>query len=309
MTAPFMADTLGPRGRRITRTVSFVSVVVILGFVVLALNRLSDRGQLDAAKWRPFTQWSVDKYFLTGLLTTVRVAAVAMAGAILIGSVMALARLSRAAVVRWVAWLYIEFFRGLPIFLLVLFCALGLPRYGVHLSLFWYLTLGLTVYNSAVLAEIFRAGILSLDRGQTEAASALGLGYWQSMLLVIIPQAARRMIPAIVSQLVTLLKDTSLGSVIAFEELLRKAQINGEFFGNRLQSLFVAAVLYIIVNFSLSRLARRLEVRQRRRYKAGSIAVTGIEDLAVLQAHTTAAVAASTAPAVPATSAGAGAVS
>jgi len=302
MTAPFVADALGPRGRRLTRIVSIVSVVVILGLVAVALDRLSDRGQLTAAKWKPFTQWSVDKFYLIGLLTTVRVAAVAMGGAILIGSVMALGRLSRTAPVRWLAWLYIEFFRGLPIFLLVLFCALGLPRYGVRLSLFWYLTIGLTVYNSAVLAEIFRAGILSLDRGQSEAASALGLGYWQSMLLVIIPQAARRMIPAIVSQLVTLLKDTSLGSVIAFEELLRRAQINGEFFGNRLQSLFIAAVLYIIVNFSLSRLARRLEVRQRRRYKAGSIAVTGIEDLAVLQAHTTAAeaAAASTVRAAPA---------
>ena len=301
MTAPFVADALGPRGRRITRIVSVVSVVVILGLVALALNRLSDRGQLATAKWKPFTQWSVDKFFLIGLLTTVRVAAVAMAGAILIGSAMALARLSRAAPVRWLAWLYIEFFRGLPIFLLVLFCALGLPRYGVRLSLFWYLTIGLTVYNSAVLAEIFRAGILSLDRGQSGAAYALGLGYWQAMLLVIIPQAARRMIPAIVSQLVTLLKDTSLGSVIAFEELLRRSQINGEFFGNRLQSLFVAAVLYIIVNFSLSRLARRLEVRQRRRYKAGSIAVTGIEDLAVLQANTEAAVTAgSSVPAAPA---------
>jgi glutamate transport system permease protein len=155
----------------------------------------------------------------------------------------------------------------------------------VRLSLFWYLAIGLIVYNGAVLGEIFRAGILSLDRGQSEAAFALGMGYWQAMLLVVIPQAARRMVPAIVSQLVTLLKDTSLGSVIAFEELLRRGRISGEFFQNTLQSYVVVALMYIAVNFTLSRIARRLEVRQRRRYQAGSISVTGIEDLAVLQAQ------------------------
>jgi glutamate transport system permease protein len=171
----------------------------------------------------------------------------------------------------------------------VLFSALGLPRYGVRLSLFWYLALGLIVYNGAVLGEIFRAGILSLDRGQSEAAYALGLGYWQAMLLVVIPQAARRMVPAIVSQLVTLLKDTSLGSVIAFEELLRRGRISGEFYGNTLQTLFVVALMYIVVCFSLSLLARCLEVRQRRRYRASEIAVTGVEDLAVLAAPAAAA--------------------
>jgi glutamate transport system permease protein len=291
MTAPFIGDALGPRGRRTTRIVSAVSAVVLVALVGLALSRLSDKGQLDAAKWRPFTQWSVMKFFLIGLRTTIEVALVSMVGAMAIGAVMALARLSRTRPVRWVAVAYIEFFRGVPLVLLIFFCALGLPRYGVRLSLFWYLVLGLTVYNSAVLAEIFRAGILSLDRGQTEAAYSLGMGYWQSMLLVIVPQAARRMIPAIVSQLVTLLKDTSLGAAIAFEELLRRSRINGEFFQNKLQSLFVAAVLYIVINFALSRLASRLEVRQRRRYKAGAINVAGAGmDLALIGAQAEAAI-------------------
>jgi glutamate transport system permease protein len=291
MTAPFIGDALGPRGRRTTRIVSAVSAVALVAIVGLALSRLSDKGQLDAAKWRPFTQWSVMMFFLIGLRTTIEVALVSMVGAMAIGAVMALARLSRTRPVRWVAVAYIEFFRGVPLVLLIFFCALGLPRYGVRLSLFWYLVLGLTVYNSAVLAEIFRAGILSLDRGQTEAAYSLGMGYWQSMLLVIVPQAARRMIPAIVSQLVTLLKDTSLGAAIAFEELLRRSRINGEFFQNKLQSLFVAAVLYIVINFALSRLASRLEVRQRRRYKAGAINVAGAGmDLALIGAQAEAAI-------------------
>lgn len=286
MTAPFLGDALGPRGRRQTRILTAISGALILGFIVVALTRLSDKGQLDGAKWEPFTQWPVQKFFLEGLKTTVEVSLVSMAGAMVMGTILALARLSQTAVVRWATTLFVEFFRGLPLVLLIFFCALGLPTYGVDLSVFWYVAIGLIVYNGAVLGEIFRAGILSLDRGQTEAAYSLGMGYWQAMLLVIIPQAARRMIPAIVSQLVTLLKDSSLGAAVAFEELLRRGRINGEFFQNPLQSLVVVAVLYIVVNFALSMVARRLEVRQRRRYRAGAIVVPGAGmDLALMGAQ------------------------
>ncbi|HVL27798.1 MAG TPA: amino acid ABC transporter permease [Acidimicrobiales bacterium] len=285
MTAPFVADALGPRGRRLTLIASVISGVLIVAALVVAYNRLSARGQLDASRWDPFTQWPVWRFLLLGLVTTVRVAMIAMAGAILVGALMALARLSRTRPLRWAGAAYVEFFRGVPLVLLVFFSYLGLPRYGVEISAFSALTLALIIYNGAVLGEIFRAGILSLDRGQSEAAYSLGMTYWQSMLLVIIPQAARRMVPAIVSQLVTLLKDTSLGAAIGFEELLRRARITGEFFINPLQALVVAAAIYVVVNFTLSRVARRLELRQRRRYQAGKIAVAGIEDLAVLQAQ------------------------
>ena len=283
MTAPFIGDALGPRGRRITRVISVMSAFVLVGFVVIALGRLSDRGQLDAPRWEPFTTWPVQKFFLEGLRTTVQVALVSMVGAMILGTFLALARLARTGPIRWGTTLFVEFFRGLPLVLLIFFCALGLPAYGVDFSVFWYVAIGLIIYNGAVLGEIFRAGILSLDRGQTEAAYSLGMGYWQAMLLVVIPQAARRMIPAIVSQLVTLLKDSSLGAAVAFEELLRRGRINGEFFQNPLQSLVVVAVLYIVVCFALSMLARRLEVRQRRRYKAGAIVVAGANlDLALM---------------------------
>ncbi len=275
MTAPFLGDALGPKGRRQTRILTVISAAVILGFLFVAFSRLAEKGQLDEAKWEPFTQWPVQKFLLEGLRTTVEVSLVSMVGAMVLGTFLALARLARTGAIRWTTTLFVEFFRGLPLVLLIFFCALGLPAYGVDLSVFWYVAIGLIVYNGCVLGEIFRAGILSLDRGQTEAAYALGMGYWQAMFLVIIPQAARRMIPAIVSQLVTLLKDSSLGAAVAFEEALRRARINGEFFQNPLQSLFVVAVLYIVVNFALSMLARRLEVRQRRRYNSGAIVVAG----------------------------------
>jgi glutamate transport system permease protein len=227
----------------------------------------------------------VVKFLLSGLGITLKVAAVAMVGALAVGASMALARLARAHLVRVVAATYVEFFRSVPLYLLIAFCGFGLPQSGIDIPAFWALVLGLTLYNSAILGEVFRAGILSLDRGQSEAAYSLGLGYWQSMRLVVVPQAVRRMVPAIVSQLVTLLKDTSLGVVILVEELLRRTQIIGEFYDNILPATMVAAAVYIVINYSLSQVARRLEVRQRRRYQAGSIQVSGVEDLAVVGAQ------------------------
>ena len=285
MTAPVLADALGPRGRRQARVASVVAAVVIAGLVAVAVGRLSDRGQLSERLWEPFTEWPVLEFLLGGLGNTLKVAAGAMVGALAVGALMALARLARTRLLRLVAATYVEFFRSVPLYLLIAFCGFGLPRSGIGISVFWALVLALTLYNSAILAEVFRAGILSLDRGQSEAAFTLGMGYWQAMGLVVIPQAVRRMVPAIVSQLVTLLKDTSLGVVILYEELLRRTQILGEFYDNILPATIVAASVYIAINYSLSQVARRLEVRQRRRYQAGSIAVSGVEDLAVVGAQ------------------------
>ena len=287
MTAPVLADALGPKARRRATLASVISALALAALAAGALARLADNGELSAERWRPFTDARVWRFLLAGLAATLKVAAVAMSLSILIGAAMALGRLARNRPLRWLSGAYVEGFRAVPLLLLIFFSARGLPRFGLDLDVFWYLVLGLVAYNSAVLGEIFRAGILSLERGQTEAAYAIGLGYWPTMLLVVVPQALRRMVPAIVSQLVTLLKDTSLGFVLPYEELLRRAQILGESTGKPLlSSLFVAAAVYIAVNLTLSRLARRLELRQRRRYHAGGIEVSGLEDLAVLEAQT-----------------------
>ncbi len=274
MTSTLIGDDLGPRGRHRVWGGSVVAAIVLAALVVVAWQRFADRGQLDAEKWSILVEPAVLGFLLGGLGNTLKAAAAAMVGALVIGLMMALGRLSRRRPIQWLAVGYVEFFRGFPLLLLILFCAFGLPRLGLDFPLFWYLVLGLTVYNSAVLAEILRAGILSLDRGQREAGLAVGLTEGQAMRLVVVPQALRRMLPAIVSQLVVLIKDTSLGYFVQYEELLRRAQITGNFDGNLLQALLFVAVMYIAVNMALSRVARRLEARQRRRY-GGSIRVTG----------------------------------
>lgn len=279
MTAPMLADALGPRARQRVLIASIVTGVLLAGVLAIAVNRLADKGQLSWDRWEPLTQWSVLKFLLGGLGLTVKAAATGMAGAVVIGTALALLRLSRTGPIRWLATAWVEFFRGVPLLLLIFFTFFGLRRQGIDLSPFRALVIALALYNGAVLCEIFRAGILSLDRGQTEAAYAVGLGYWQAMRLVILPQAVRRMIPAIVSQLITLLKDTSLGFVITYQELLRRSRSTGEFFKNPLQATAVVALVYIAVNLTLSRVARHLEVRQRRRLGAGPMTVGGVEDL------------------------------
>lgn len=283
MTAALVGDELGPRGRRRVLVASVVAAVVLGALAAVALRRFAARGQLDAELWAILVDPGVVRFLLGGLGNTLKVAAAGMVGALVLGAVMALGRLSRHRPLRWLAGTYVEFFRGFPLLLLILFLAFGLPRLGIRWPLFWYLVLGLAIYNSAVLAEIFRAGILSLDRGQSEAALAVGLTVGQAMLLVILPQALRRMAPAIVGQLVVLNKDTSLGYFVQYEELLRRAQITGTFDGNTLQALLAAAAVYIAVNLVLSRVARRLEVRQRRRY-GGTVKVPGgPEDLVAVE--------------------------
>jgi glutamate transport system permease protein len=278
------ADPLGPRGRRRVAIATVAAGLVLAAGVYVAGRRLDSRGQFDGDLWRPLLTWEAFKFLLIGLRSTVHAALTAMVLAFAVGFILAMGRLTHSRIVRIVATTWIEFFRGIPLLLLILFCFFGLPRYGIELGRFWFLVLALVLYNSAVLAEIIRAGILSLDKGQSEAATAVGLRYGQSMRLVILPQALRRMIPALVSQMVTLLKDTSLGIIISFEELLRRSQIVGQLQANPLQAFVIAALMYIAVNFSLSMVARWLERRQARSKKiaaAAPITVAGIDPLAI----------------------------
>lgn len=275
MTAPVLADALGPRARRRTLIASVVAGVALAALAVVAARRFQAEGELDGDLWSPLLDPGTIEFLAIGLVNTLKLAAAAMAMALVLGGGLALGRLARNGPVRWGAGIVVEFFRGFPLLLLLLFAVFGLRSLGYDLPLFWSVAAALAIYNGSVLAEIFRAGILSLDRGQGEAAQTVGLTYWQSMGYVILPQALRRMIPAIVSQLVTLLKDTSLAYFVQYSELLRRAQLAGNFDRNLLQVSIAVALVYIFVNFLLGRLARRLEVRQRRRLGAGAITLAG----------------------------------
>jgi glutamate transport system permease protein len=167
--------------------------------------------------------------------------------------------------------LQLELCRATPLVVLIYVAGVAVPRHLFELSSYWYLVIALALYNGSVIAEIFRAGILALGRGQREAALAIGFTEGQALRRVLFPQAVRSMVPAIINQLVTLLKDSSLGALVlvpAFDDLLRRGRQVGEFNRNPLQALMVTGFVYVVVNFALSSLARRLEGRQSRLQRA-----------------------------------------
>ena len=268
MSQAVLYDTVGPRGRRRILLGSVAGVLLVVAVLGVAVARLAAKGSLDPELWRVLTEGAVQRLIGRGLAATLRAAGVAMVLSMAVGAVLAVGRLSRRAWVARPAGAWVELFRGLPLLLMILFLFLGLPAVGITISVFWALVAGLTLYNSAVLGEIFRAGILSLPKGQTEAAYAIGLRRGQTLRLILVPQAVRRMLPALVSQLVTLLKDTSLGFVIGYAELLRNGRTAVEFLGGRYSiPIYTAiAVVYIAVNASLSFLARWLDRRTQRKF-------------------------------------------
>ena len=283
MTTPVLFDLPGPKARRRIRIGTAVGALLVLAIVALVLVRLGANGQLEPQRWAilfdPASR--VPQALGQALLRTLRVAVVGMVLATALGLLLAVGRLSEHRWVRVLVSTLIEFFRAVPLLVLIFALYFLLPKFGIRLSAFWALVSGLVLYNSAVLAEIFRAGILSVDRGQREAAYGLGLRKTQVMTLVLLPQATRRMLPVLIAQLVVLLKDTSLGFIISYPELLRTARGLVEFytlqFGNTytFQLYVAAAVIYIVINLLLSWLARYVERRTRRSDRAA--ATTPIE--------------------------------
>ncbi|MGY1753652.1 amino acid ABC transporter permease [Blastococcus sp. SYSU D01042] len=278
MSTPVLFDVPGPRARRRIRIGTAIGVLAILGILAFVLVRLNANGQLEGQRWAILfdANSGVPQRLWEALLRTLQVAAVGMVFATLFGLLLAVGRLSDHRWVRIPSATFIEFFRAVPLLVVIFALFFVLPGFGIDLSAFTALTGGLVLYNSAVLAEIFRAGILSVDRGQREAGFALGMRKSQVMTLVLLPQAVRRMLPVLVAQLVVLLKDSSLGFIIGYFELLRQARSLVEFynlgFGNTYTfQLYVgAALIYILVNVLLSQLAKYLEQRTRRNRKAAA---------------------------------------
>jgi glutamate transport system permease protein len=254
-------DPPGPRGRRRIAVASAVSLLALAALAWAVVHQFDAHGQLQAAQWRIFGQWPVLHYLLTALWATVRVTLVSGAIALPLGALLALGRLARTPLLRWPATVYVEVLRAVPLLLLIYAFLFGLPTAGVHLPLFWQLVWPIVLTNSAVFAEIFRSGVRALPRGQTEAAHALGLSHWATMRLVVLPQAIRQTAPALVSQVVRLLKDSTLGYVVSFLELLNAAKVLGEYDHAIVQAYLVVAVVYVIVNNLLAAVAGQLERR------------------------------------------------
>jgi glutamate transport system permease protein len=259
-------DVPGPKARRVSLIGSVVGTVLILGLLAWIVMTFAQQGILEGRRWAIFTRADVWMLLGNGIGATLSAAAVAAVIAFPLGLLLCLLRISDLPAIRIPTRIVLEFLRGMPVVLMMLFILLV---FGTNQ--FIAVVAGLVLYNAAVFAEIIRAGIQSLPKGQREAGLTVGLTSFQSRMIIELPQAVRRMMPSLVAQLVVLLKDTSLGYIVAYGELLRAVQVMADFLGTQFlfPIFFVAAAIYIAINLCVSRLAVWIERRGSKKAAGG----------------------------------------
>jgi glutamate transport system permease protein len=255
-------DTPGPASRRRYRLYSVLGTVLLGVVLGLVIWRMYATGQFAYALWEPFLTPEYIKALLTdGLLKTLAMAFSAVLLAVVFGLVLGVAKLSDRGWIRWPAFVVVEFFRAVPVLLLMIFVFLAYGAGGGGIGSYWSVVIALTLYNGSVLAEVFRAGILAVPRGQAEAAYAIGLRKSQVMNSILLPQGVKIMLPAIISQCVVALKDTSLGYAILAPGLTAVGKSIFQQFSNQLQTAIVVASIYIAANLVLTAIATWVQRR------------------------------------------------
>jgi len=276
MSASVLFDAPGPRTRGRHRLYTVLGGLLVLALLGAVVWRLYDRDQFAYRLWEPFvTPDFIRALTVDGLLKTLQMAALSILFAVVFGLVLGVGKLSDHRWLRWPSWLVVEFFRAVPVLLMMYFLyqAYGVGEGGI--GAYWCVVIALTLYNGAVLAEVFRAGVLAVPSGQREAAYALGMRKSQVMNIVLLPQAVKIMLPSIISQCVVALKDTSLGFAIGAPGLTAVGkQMYGEF-QNQVQVALVVAAIYIVVNLLLTSVATWV---QRKYVGEKTILMAGLTD-------------------------------
>jgi len=247
-----------PQARTATRAASAVAAVVLLLLAAGVVLRFHAAGQLGARYWEFFALPTTWAFLAKGLLGTMASAAMAAAIALSLGLVLLLGRLARPRLLRWPSVAVIEFLRGTPTLLLIYVCFLVLPQIGIKLSTYWMLTLPVGLSTAAVVAEVYRAGVLAVPRGQTDAARSLGMTEMQVFFVIVFPQALRYIVPALVAQLVIVVKDTTFGYVVTYGELMQNARVLIANYHALVPVYLVVALLYCLVNYAISKASKRL---------------------------------------------------
>ncbi|MDN5755656.1 MAG: amino acid ABC transporter permease [Arthrobacter sp.] len=282
MSASVLFDTPGPKARRNIILINILGAVVIVAVLWWTISGLAAKGQMAPGKWDDFLEantW-VD-YLLPGLANTLKAAALAIVGSVVFGLIFGIGRLSKNKLINVFCSIIVEFFRSVPVLLMIVFFNIFFSR-NLQISsdsAMWAVVAALVFYNGSVVAELIRSGVRNLPKGQREAGTAIGLTTGQCLRAVEIPQALVAMLPALISQFVVILKDSALGYIISFNELLFYGRTYSSPNGNVLQALIVVAAVFIIINFALSKLAtivsRRLSSRGETKTKPGARALVG----------------------------------
>lgn len=268
-TTSVLFDAPGPRARLRQRIATAVGAILLLGVLALALRALHANGDLEPAKWEGFISTADWQYYLLpGIAKTLQAAALSIALALVFGFVLGAGRLSAVRPIRWASGVVVEFFRAVPVLIMMIFFFGIYAHNGVFdatTNPFAAVVTALMLYNGSVIAELLRSGVHSLPTGQAEAGYSIGLTPGQVLRSIQLPQAVTAMLPALVSQLVVINKDTALGYIITYPELLQQSNNLASARSNVIPALIVAAVLFILINTVLAWAAGRLETRLARR--------------------------------------------
>jgi glutamate transport system permease protein len=280
MSASVLYDAPGPKAIVRNRVYTVIGSLAIVALLAVSIGRLAGKGDLAPEMWDIFNYTGIRQNIADGIVATLKAFGLAVVGSLVLGVLLAVGRLSDHGWIRWLATGFVELFRSIPLLITIYAVWVGfLSDYSL-----WALALGLSVYNGCVQAEVLRAGVNSVPKGQREAAYALGMSKTQVMVTVLLPQAVRAMLPTIIGQLVVTLKDTSLGFIILYPELLNSARLIAS--NTRVNDMYpyvstivVVGAIYIAMCLLLSALATWIEKRGRRA-KTG-IAVAAAVDLPV----------------------------
>ena len=243
----------GPRTRKRIALGTAVSAVLVLLGAAAVVCQFYVTGQLSARYWSFFLQWTTWRFLLQGLLGTVQVAATAGVIALVLGLLLMLGRTSGVRPLAAACRVVTDFFRGVPSLLLIYFFFLVVPQYGVKMPSFWMLTLPVALAASGVLAEVFRAGVNAVPRGQVEAAKSIGLSPARTMFKIVLPQAVRYVIPSLIAQLVVVVKDTTVAYVVSYPDLMQNARVLITRYDALVSMYLVVAVVYILINYAINR--------------------------------------------------------
>lgn len=254
MPASVLFDAPGPKTIKRHRLYTVIASVVLLLIVAAVVGQLARKGQFAYALWEPFVTPNIMLLIVEAAGKTLQAAALAIVGALLIGVVLGAGKLSDHRAMRWPTWLFVEFFRAVPLLLVIIVTWYAIGAQPGR-NAFTALVLGLILYNSAVFAEIFRAGINAVPSGQAEAAYAIGMRKTMVMRIILIPQAVKIMLPSLISQAIVALKDTSLGYAVLAPGLTYASKEVFRTFNNTIQTAFVVAAIYILLNLALTWLA------------------------------------------------------
>lgn len=255
--ATSMRDALyeapGPRTRRKIVVGTVISLALVALGVAAVIRQFYVTGQLAPRYWSFLLEWTTWRFLLQGLMGTVQVALTAGVIALVLGLLLMLGRTSGVRPLSALCRVVTDFFRGVPSLLLIYFFFFVPAQLGLKMPSFWMLTLPVALAASGVLAEVFRAGVNAVPKGQVEAAMSIGLSPAKTMFKIVLPQAVRYVIPSLIAQLVVVVKDTTVAYVVSYPDLMQNARVLITSYDALVSMYLVVAVIYILINYLINR--------------------------------------------------------